>query len=80
MDECGIQMLKDVFYLVVGMKTHEDYVSPGEKLCRTESIPLNGKEVLCWPLWCPVMDSVECQWGDCSHWMGLLPVIRVLTE
>ena len=77
-DGCKIQMLKDVFYLVVGRKTCEDCVSPGEKWGCTESIPLNEREVLCWPPWCPVMDSVECQWGDCSHWTGLLPVIGEL--
>ena len=79
-DVCDIQMLKDVFYMVVGVKTDEDYLSPPEKSCRTESIPLDGDEVLCWPPWCPVMDSVECQWGDCSHWTGLLPVIGGLVE
>lgn len=79
-DGCHIQMLKDVFYMVVGVKTHEDYLSPAEKWCRTESIPVNGNEVLCWPPWCPVMDSAECQWGGCSHWTGLLPVIGGLVE
>ncbi|KAL2052842.1 hypothetical protein ABVK25_006781 [Lepraria finkii] len=45
-DGCGVQMLRDVFYIVTGVKTDDAIVSLEEKSSQTDGIPLSGDEEL----------------------------------
>lgn len=47
-DGCEVQMLRDVFYIVTGVKTDDGIVSLEEKSSRTDGIPLSGDEELVW--------------------------------
>ena len=79
-DECGIQMLKDVFYLVTCWTTHGDRVFPVEKWCNAEAIVLRAGEELSWATMCLTEDSLECGNGSCSHWTGVVPVVKSVEE
>ncbi len=77
-DECNVQMLKDVFYIVTCVTTQDDTdlaVSPRDKSSRTDGIPIKADEVLSRAPACPTIDSEECEIGVCDHFIGLLPVI-----
>ena len=79
-DRCNVQMLKDMFHAVTGLRTDEDRCSPmhgNERPSAVDEIPVEGKEELCWYGDCPIMDGTGCGTGMCDHLTGVLPVIGV---
>ena len=68
-------MLRDVFYIVTGVKTDDGIVSLEEKSSQTDGIPLSENEELGWCPWCPMTDSMECEMGVCEHFTGLISAI-----
>lgn len=79
-DGHDVQMLKDVFYMVVGATTNTDggcAVGPQEKSSRTDEFLVGARcEGISWAAACPTMSSLKCYVGVCSHFTGLLPVMR----
>ena len=76
-DRCGVQSLKDIFYVVTGARTPRDtcVVHPWERSSAVDLIPTGREEVLTWDHECPTVDSAECWVGMCDHLMGVIPLI-----
>ena len=74
-DECGVEMLKDIFYVATGVATREDRDSV--ERTATDGMTVAPGEVFRWAPDCPVMKGAECRAGECGHLTGLLPVIGV---
>jgi hypothetical protein len=77
-DESGVQMLKDVFYIVTGVTTGDDgdgRLSSTKKASCMDRIPVKANEDLSWVSLCPMMDSDVCRIGACGsrHLTGLAP-------
>lgn len=78
-DGCGVQTLKDVFYVVTGTRTEEDQVRAEEKrggvaVIAAVSSELQRNRVISWRWWCAQTESLECV--GCNHFTGLLPVVE----
>ena len=83
-DSCGVQTLKDVFYMVTGWRTEEDRVRAEDKcgavaVVAAASSGLQARQVISWRWWCAQTESLECV--GCMHLTGLLPVVEeAITE
>ena len=73
-DGCGVQMLRDIFYVVTGRRIHGRERSEGSVV---DSIPVGRNEVVSWCTDCPTGDSGDCRVGACEHLTGVLPIIGV---